>query len=65
MTDRQNAKHLRSEVLKVDDDMTIRGKNRGGGVEYILRGRVAYRTDKDSVFNCQNGQIEEPPPLRK
>jgi hypothetical protein len=25
MTDRQNAKHLRSEVLKADDDMTKRG----------------------------------------
>lgn len=25
MTDRQNAKHLRSEVLRVDDDMTERG----------------------------------------
>ena len=34
MTDRQNAKHLRSEVLKGDDDMTKGGKkNSRRGVE--------------------------------
>ena len=30
MTDRQNAKHLRSEVLKADDDMKKRGTKTEG-----------------------------------